>query len=362
MDTPNWIFPDHDTYNHCVTPNDAEEWQASQTPQKSCLCDTMQPAPSLPFGYAHPPAYIQPTAQPVPWNLQDKLVSTPVPSIGTHHVTPPATFSPGTIFGAEVTPNMTPAQKSQDHSVMSTDSPVPSKTTKQARGKMASETKAKRGGKGSKSGEGSHCITGTSDDKVLKLTETMLGEADLKLETAVSGDAAVKPESKHGLTDEEKVTAVKYITSVKVWYKFWLNQGMLAHKTLENHVTYAQVRNFWWDQAWEKYKQVKEMEEHTGGGDGDDDRIATESGDEEEAEVLNLETKDNTMALDGMKHRKSTTKAKFAHHMLEALKETEMFRLIDEVAWNDATVIHTHDINSSDSISISDDETTPLKK
>ncbi|KAG1802528.1 uncharacterized protein BJ212DRAFT_1591286 [Suillus subaureus] len=54
MDTPNWIFPDHDTYNHCVTPNDVEEWQASQTPQKSCLHDTMQPAPSLPFEYGMP--------------------------------------------------------------------------------------------------------------------------------------------------------------------------------------------------------------------------------------------------------------------------------------------------------------------
>ncbi|KAG2336562.1 hypothetical protein BDR05DRAFT_1005736 [Suillus weaverae] len=270
-------------------------------------------------------------------------------------------------------PQTTPAQKSQHHSMTSTqaaaietDSPAPSKTAKQVRGKMAGETMAKRGGKGSKSGEGSRHVTGTSDDEVSKLTETMLGEADLKLGTAVSGDAAVKSESKRGLTDEDKLTAVKYITSVEVWYKFWLNQGTvfttLAHKTLGNHVTYAQVRNFWWNQAWEKYKQVKEMEEHTGGGDGDDDRITAESGDEEEAEVLNLDTKDNTLALDGTKCGKNTTKAKFTHHMLQAFKETEIFRLIDKVAWNDATVIRAHNINSSDSISISDDETTPLKK
>ncbi|KAG2092537.1 uncharacterized protein F5147DRAFT_657689 [Suillus discolor] len=194
----------------------------------------------------------------------------------------------------------------------------------------------------------------------------MLAEADLKLETAVSGDATVKLESKRGLTDEDKLTAVKYITSVEVWYKFRLNQGTvfttLAHKTLGNCVTYAQVRNFWWNQAWEKYKQVKEMEEHTGGGDGDDDRIATELGNEEEAEVLDFDTKDNTTALDGTRRGKSASKAKFARHTLQAFKETEIFRLIDEVAWNDATVVRTHDINSSDSISITDDETTPLKK
>lgn len=67
-----------------------------------------------------------------------------------------------------------------------TNSSVPSKIAKRARGKTADKTKAKRGGNGRKSGEGVRRVTGTSDDEVSKLTETMLGEADadLKLETA----------------------------------------------------------------------------------------------------------------------------------------------------------------------------------
>ena len=74
------------------------------------------------------------------------------------------------------------------------------------------------------------------------------------------------------------------------------------------------------------------MEEHTGGGDGDDDHIAAESGDEEEAEVLDFNPKDNMMALDGTKRGKSVTRTKFARHTLDAFKETEIFRLIDEVS------------------------------
>ncbi|OAX35524.1 WD40 repeat-like protein [Rhizopogon vinicolor AM-OR11-026] len=224
-----------------------------------------------------------------------------------------------------------------------------------------SSMKGKKSGRGSKSGEGSRRVNGTSDNEVFKLTETLLAEAELALKTAASGDVLVKPESKRGLTDEEKLTTVKYITSPEVWYRFWLDQGTvfttLAHKTLDNRVTHAQVRNYWWNRAWEKYKQVKEMEKHTGGDGGADDRIDTQSGDEDVEDV----DMGGIFALDGMKRKEGVTKAKFARHTLEAFKKTQIFRLIDEVAYNDATVDRIYDADSSYTISISDDEVPPMK-
>jgi hypothetical protein len=205
-----------------------------------------------------------------------------------------------------------------------------------------------KGKKGSKSGEGSRRVTRTSDNEVFKLTETLLAEAELALKTAASGDVLVNPESKRGLTDDDKLTTVKYITSPEVWHRFWLNQDtvfttvslavtelliaylsvvQLAHKTLDNRVTHTQVHNFWWNKAWEKYKQVKEMEKHTGGDGGADDRVDTQSGDEDDEDV----DMKSIFALDGMKRKEGATKAKFARHTLEAFKKTQIFRLIDEV-------------------------------
>ena len=44
---------------------------------------------------------------------------------------------------------------------------------------------------------------------------------------------------------------------------------------MENTVTPIQVKNYWTNQAWEKYKAVRQLQNHTGGGDGDDDQITT---------------------------------------------------------------------------------------
>ncbi|KAG1836880.1 hypothetical protein DFJ58DRAFT_734678 [Suillus subalutaceus] len=122
------------------------------------------------------------------------------------------TFSPGTIFGAEVTPNtpdyarakIAAPQQMQAHPFEM----LPPKQTRLCH---------------PKSGKDVRRVTGTSDDEVSKLTETMLGgaDADLKLETAASGDAAVKLESEHGLMDEDRQVL---IASVEVWYKFRLKQ------------------------------------------------------------------------------------------------------------------------------------------
>ena len=42
--------------------------------------------------------------------------------------------------------------------------------------------------------------------------------------------------------------------------------------------------------------------------------------------------------------------------------KTQPIILLYDRAWNDATVIRTRDVNSSDSISISGDEATPKKR
>ncbi|KAG1836020.1 hypothetical protein F4604DRAFT_1693303 [Suillus subluteus] len=179
------------------------------------------------------------------------LVSTPAPSIGTNRVAPPATFNPGTIFGAEVTPNtpdyapakITAPQQIQAHPF---EMPPPKQTHLHH----------------PKSGKDVRRVTGTSDDEVSKLTETMLGEADadLKLETAASGDAAVKLESERGLMDED-------------------HQVLIASVEKQGNTGFYDI--------------------DTGGGDGDGDRIAAESWDEEEVEVVDSDAKDNTMTQDG---------------------------------------------------------------
>ena len=47
---------------------------------------------------------------------------------------------------------------------------------------------------------------------------------------------------------------------------------------LEDAVTLAQVKNYWWNQAWEKYKAVRQLQNHTGEGDGDEESIPNSTG------------------------------------------------------------------------------------
>ncbi|KAG2132031.1 hypothetical protein DEU56DRAFT_757386 [Suillus clintonianus] len=147
----------------------------------------------------------------------------------------------------------------------------------------------------------------------------------VKLEGATSGRA---------FSDEDKLKAVTYITSPEVWPTFKLTQTTtftyIACVLLKGRVDHAQIRNFWHNQAWPKYKAVRERQEHTIGGDGDEDG----EGDE----------------LDNGMKRKRTSKKKVSKKVLDEFEASEIFRAIDAV----------HDINSSESIS--DDETPPKKR
>ncbi|KAG2112865.1 hypothetical protein DEU56DRAFT_762003 [Suillus clintonianus] len=209
-------------------------------------------------------------------------------------------------------------------------------------------------GTGSKSGEGNRRTSGNSDDEISKLAESQLGRAGLKLEPEGLGAAPVEtPVKLEGATsgrafsDEDKLKAVKYITSPEVWPTFKLTQTTtftyIACVLLKGRVDHAQIRNFWHNQAWPKYKAVRERQEHTGGGDGDEDG----EGDELDGECGNIVEDD--VALDGTK-RKRTSKKKVSKKVLDEFEASEIFRAIDAV----------HDINSSESIS--DDETPPKKR
>ncbi|KAF9233546.1 hypothetical protein BU15DRAFT_73521 [Melanogaster broomeanus] len=182
------------------------------------------------------------------------------------------------------------------------------------KGLAAAETK-KRGGKGSKSGEGGRRASGTSDDEISKLSIKQLADADLKLiKDDGLGDAPAKPE---------------IYQSPEVNKEFRLCQGSiftkLAYTIIKNGIQPTQIRNYWWGQAWEKYKQARELEKHTGGGDGDEDRLEgktdEDSGVEDEDDV----------ALDGTKRKRAAKKPKFSRKVLEAFKESKLYEMIDAV-------------------------------
>ncbi|KAF8832944.1 hypothetical protein BDN67DRAFT_1018169 [Paxillus ammoniavirescens] len=141
-----------------------------------------------------------------------------------------------------------------------------------------------------------------SDNEISKLSIKQLADAVLKLiKNDGLSNMPVKPEStaKRGLTEDEKFTVVQYITSPKVNKEFHLCQGSiftkLAYTVIKNGIQPTQIHNYWWGQAWEKYKQARELEKHMGGGDGDKNRLEGKndeySGDEDEDDI----------ALDGTK-------------------------------------------------------------
>ena len=73
-------------------------------------------------------------------------------------------------------------------------------------------------------------------------------------------------------------------------------------------ITPSQIRAYWTTQAWPKYKAVREMEGHTGGGDGDDDD-----------------------APDGDGVSKSTKHGNFSKQALERFKNSCVYEMIDRV-------------------------------
>lgn len=90
---------------------------------------------------------------------------------------------------------------------------------------------------------------------------------------------------------------------------------------MKGHLNHTQIHNFWHNQAWPKYKAVQEWQEHTGGGDRDED----DDRDEVEGESV-----EDDIALDGTKW-KHTSKKKISKKVLDKFKASELFKTIDAV-------------------------------
>ncbi|KAJ3811653.1 hypothetical protein F5876DRAFT_75630 [Lentinula aff. lateritia] len=194
-------------------------------------------------------------------------------------------------------------------------------------------------GTGSKSGSTNRRDGGDSNVEI-----EMLSPEDMK--AAVLKDPG--DEKKSGVSEENKVLLVEYLTRPKRWKNFKLRQGALminaASNIFKTKYTATQLSNAW-KALWEKYEAVCECQEHTGGGDDDADHGEDDKSKERIARQ---------------------EKAKFSERVLDAFEASKIFELLDKVAHDDSSVVHGQNMNSMSSISepesSSDDEEKKQKK
>ncbi|PPQ98195.1 hypothetical protein CVT26_003241 [Gymnopilus dilepis] len=233
-----------------------------------------------------------------------------------------------------------------------------------------SETRSRQKGAGSKSGVMSRRDGGDSDTEINKLDPGKREEAELKdVKPKKEGDS----EPVVRLTNEDKVKAVQWITNDVRWKDFRVKQAIywieLSQKVFFLRYTSEQLKNYWNTNAWAKYKAVRELDEHTGGGDGDADRYEADEGGESEPENPPEE---------GPKKRKkgraNAGNCKFSLDVLNKFRESEIYTLIDKAyssriflsktslilshrAHDDPSVVRERDFNSA--AAISDTDSTP---
>ncbi|KAJ3846512.1 hypothetical protein EV368DRAFT_88907 [Lentinula lateritia] len=192
---------------------------------------------------------------------------------------------------------------------------------------------------GSKSGSTNHRDGGDSDVEIKILSPKDMKAAVLK----DPGD-----EKKSGVSEEDKILLVEYLTRPERWKNFKLRQGALminaASDIFKTKYTTTQLSNAW-KALWEKYEAVCERQEHIGGGDGDADR-----GEDDKSK--------ERIARQG--------KVKFSERVLDAFEALKIFELLDKVAHDNSSAVHGPNINSMSSISepesSSDDEEKKQKK
>ncbi|KAJ3738098.1 hypothetical protein EV360DRAFT_90833, partial [Lentinula raphanica] len=133
--------------------------------------------------------------------------------------------------------------------------------------------RARKTGTGSKSGAVNRRDEGGSDAEIKMLSKEESDAAGLK-------DPDEEIEAGRGVAEDDKVKLVEWLTEPERWSMLRLKQQQLfitAASDLFNGLYSAtQLSNYWKLQAWEKYKAVRERQEHTGGGDGDADRMDEE--------------------------------------------------------------------------------------
>ncbi|RDX43334.1 hypothetical protein OH76DRAFT_1487919 [Lentinus brumalis] len=240
------------------------------------------------------------------------------------------------------------------------------------KGKKAQETKP-RAGKGSRSGPANRRAGGASDDEVQKLSgaikrdaEPRLSKAQLKKlqlvmeedseaeddadgqgegdsEVGSEVDAGEFDESRWGLGPDEKVMAVEYLADPARYASIRTKLGeyciTMAQVLFKGRgVTAEQIRNFWSNNAFKKYKEIRSQLSHTGGGDPDAARM---DGDQSTSDLRPEKKSDVTF---------TRTRA-FSASVLLAFYQSKMYDLIDAVAWSDSAVERMRKYNSSDPVS-----------
>ncbi|KAF8982654.1 hypothetical protein BDQ17DRAFT_1549157 [Cyathus striatus] len=221
---------------------------------------------------------------------------------------------------------------------------------------------------GAKSGQRNRRAGGASDTEIMKLSEKDMDLASLKAakprlkskrvsKTAPAGDLAglwgqrwlcwagpivicAEIEDRHLYRDEERWPRFK-LNKHSVYVK--IANEVLSHDETDGAVSVEVIRNYWINNAWAKYKAVKEREKHTGGGDGDD---ATQS----------------AVAISAGNKRKKT-EAGFSAQVLEEFQNSDIFKIIDAVAYADVDVVREEDVNSRSNVSDSEiEDVIPRKR
>ncbi|KAI0742331.1 hypothetical protein C8Q80DRAFT_1273022 [Daedaleopsis nitida] len=190
---------------------------------------------------------------------------------------------------------------------------------------------AKPKGKGSKKGANRR-NQGTSDTEVDALT------AEQKADAAIAS---------RGLSEDQKLALVEYVTDPDRWPKFKIEQAQHWQKLAKDFKkSVTTVENYWCDHAWEKYKLCREnLVKHTGGGDGDEDWFpdsATDPGSGDE----DAPPGDKRKVL-----RAKLTTNKFSRATLVKFLRGPIYKCIHKVARKDTSVERKRPFDSTSAIS-----------
>ncbi|KAH9475918.1 hypothetical protein JR316_0011479 [Psilocybe cubensis] len=161
-----------------------------------------------------------------------------------HHITTTSQPTASGMAGPNPTILLAPSQAVAD---------VPEKENVQSRPSVKVVKPASKSGLGSKSG--ARRDQGQSDDEIAKLPLEKKRVAELKLKREA-------PKLTDRLTEQDQICMVSWLVDSKRWKIFKENQKKF----------WTDLSNYWNHNAWAKYKAVRELENHTGGGDGDKDQ------------------------------------------------------------------------------------------
>jgi hypothetical protein len=194
------------------------QWSLSENGTGNQQNDENRPPPMPAVGHFSHPSYIIPPGSPSP---SPYGVNSPTaemhPNIDPRLFTEQAYHTPRSqplqpSFGQLQYRNVAP-MASELHAPRSNQSNVPEVDSIVTKAQRASKKVVKASGTGSKSGSRNRRRSGGSDDEISKLSSKEKKAAGLK-----------NSKAKGGLTEDEKLKVVSYITDEKIWKDFRLKQ------------------------------------------------------------------------------------------------------------------------------------------